>query len=65
MHCPDGVNGNEYVALVAAISMSLAKNLDPRETFILAELLQNVSYQLFTLGAFKEFERRPPPPPGI
>ena len=65
MHCPDGVNGNEYVALVAAISMSLAKNLDPRETFILAELLQNVSYQLFTLGAVKEFERRPPPPPGI
>lgn len=62
MHCPDGVSGNEYIALVAALSMSLAKNLGPREIFILAELLQNVSYQLFTLAAFKEFGLRPPPP---
>lgn len=53
MHCPDGLKGNEYVSLVAAAAILLSENLDETQTFILAEFLQAVSYQLFTLGAFK------------
>lgn len=60
MHCPDGMKGEEYIAMVAAASLLLSKNLDQTETFILAEFLQAVSSQLFTLGAFKFI---PPPPP--
>ena len=56
MHCPDNMDGNNYVVLVAAASMILAENLDAKDTFILAEFLQNVSYQLFTLAGFKEFK---------
>lgn len=63
MHCPDGMKGEEYIALVAAASMLLSKNLDQTETFILAEFLQSVSSQLFTLGAFKFIRDATPPPP--
>lgn len=54
MHCPDGINGCEYIELVAAVAIVLSRELDARNTFLLAEFLQSVSYQLFTLGAFKE-----------
>lgn len=63
MHCPDGMNGCEYIELVAAVSIALSKNLSARETFLLAEFLQSVSYQLFTLAAFKESEDRRKRPP--
>ena len=56
MHCPENVDGSAYIELVAAVSIILSKNLGPLETFILAEFLQSVSIQLFTLGAFKETE---------
>lgn len=56
MHCPDNVQGEEYVALVASTSILLSQNLDAVETFVLAEFLQNVGYQLITLAAFKEFD---------
>jgi hypothetical protein len=56
MHCPEGINGCEYVQLVATVSMALSHDLSARDTFFLAEFLQSVSYQLFTLAAFKEFE---------
>ena len=60
MHCPDGVDGKTYIAMVAATSMLLSNSLDEHETYILAEFLQSVSLQLFTLGAFKgaEYERK-------
>lgn len=54
MHCPDGINGCEYIELVAAAAIALSRDLDARNTFLLAEFLQSVSYQLFTLAAFKE-----------
>lgn len=57
MHCPDGLDGCTYVELVAAASILLSKDLNARETFFLAEFLQSVSNQLFTLGAFKEIEK--------
>ncbi|HEX3025698.1 MAG TPA: hypothetical protein VHR42_00490 [Clostridia bacterium] len=60
MHCPDGIDGKEYVALVAAASILLSESLNAKDTFILAEFLQAVSYQMFTLGAFKEFDRPHP-----
>lgn len=67
MHCPDNINGNEYIALVAAAASLLSNGLNDFDTFLLAEFLSAVSSQLFTLGAFKAFEqekrRRPPPPP--
>lgn len=65
MHCPDNISGEEYVALVAAAAMLLSRGLNDFETFALAEFLQSVSTQLFTLGAFKAFEQSkvPPPPP--
>jgi hypothetical protein len=56
MHCPDGVNGCEYIELVAAAAMVLARDLDVRSIFLLAEFMQAVSSQLFTLGAFKDAE---------
>lgn len=54
MHCPEGMNGKDYITLVAAVSIILSENLNQLETFILAEFLQTVSVQLFTLGAFKK-----------
>ena len=57
MHCPDGMNGCEYIQLVAATAMVLARDLDARETFLLAEFLQAVSCQLTTLAIFKESEK--------
>lgn len=65
MHCPDKIGGEEYIGLVAAVSMLLSRNLDARETFILAEFLDAVSDQLITLAAFKEWagKSRPPGPP--
>jgi hypothetical protein len=56
MHCPENVDGSTYIELVAAVSIILSKNLSPLETFILAEFMQSVSIQLFTLGAFKDAE---------
>jgi hypothetical protein len=56
MHCPENLDGSTYVELVAAVSVLLARDLDARTTFLLAEFIQNVSYQLFTLAAFKEAE---------
>lgn len=65
MHCPDRIGGEEYIGLVAAVSIFLSQNLDARETFILGEFLDAVSDQLCTLAAFKEWsKRRPPAPPG-
>jgi hypothetical protein len=58
MHCPDGVDGCEYIMLVAAAAIVLSRDLDALDTFLLAEFLQSVSSQLFTLGAFKEAEKR-------
>ncbi|MDR3551744.1 MAG: hypothetical protein P4L75_01340 [Clostridia bacterium] len=60
MHCPDGINGNEYIALVAATAALLSQNLGEFDTFLLAEFLQAVSSQLFTLGAFKALEEHKP-----
>lgn len=57
MHCPDGINGSQYIELVAAVSIALARELNVKETFLLAEFLQAVSYQLFTLAAFKEADK--------
>lgn len=57
MHCPDGISGSQYIELVAAISIALANDLNAKEIFLLAEFLQAVSCQLFTLAAFKESER--------
>ena len=57
MHCPENITGDEYVELVAAASLLLSRNLSARQTFILADFLQSVSTQLYTLAAFKEAER--------
>lgn len=57
MHCPEGISGSQYIELVAAVSILLARDLDVRETFFLAEFLQAVSYQLFNLAAFKEADK--------
>lgn len=54
MHCPDNVDGNTYIELVAAASIALTHDLDAKNTFFLAEFLQSVSCQMFTLAAFKE-----------
>lgn len=54
MHCPNNFDGAEYIELVAAAAILLSKNLDSVNTFILAEFLQSISYQLVTLGAFKD-----------
>lgn len=54
MHCPDGINGCEYIELVAAAAIAVSRDLDARGTFLLAEFLQAVSYQLVTLAFFKE-----------
>lgn len=65
MHCPDGINGSQYVALVAALSALLSENLNAYDTLILAELLNNVSNQLLIISAFKQTEeenRRKHPP---
>lgn len=64
MHCPDHINGSEYIGLVAAVSILLSRNLDARGTFILSEFLDAVSDQLCTLAAFKEWSRRNPNPHG-
>lgn len=56
MHCPDGINGAEYVALVAALSSLLSENLNSTDTLILSELLNNVSNQLLIISAFKQTE---------
>lgn len=56
MHCPDGMSGNEYNALVTATAAILAGPLDETEIYILAEFTQSVSNQLFTLAAFKTIE---------
>lgn len=58
MHRPEGVKGEEYIALVAGAAMVLAKNLTQTEICILAEFMQAVSLQLFTLSAFKDTERK-------
>ncbi|CDZ25149.1 hypothetical protein CCDG5_2069 [[Clostridium] cellulosi] len=57
MHCPDGISGSEYIELIAAVAIAISQKLDVKETFWVAEFLQAVSYQLFTLAAFKEAER--------
>lgn len=57
MHCPDGLDGCTYVELVAAAAILLSKELDAKQTFFLAEFLQSVSNQLFTLAAFKEIDK--------
>ena len=57
MHCPENMNGGEYVELVAAASLLLSRNLSGLQTFILADFLQAVSTQMYTLAAFKEAER--------
>lgn len=54
MHCPDNVDGNAYIELVAAVSILLSKQLNARETFMLAEFLQSVSYQMLTIATFKD-----------
>ena len=71
MHCPDGINGTEYVALVAFLSSMLSKDLSAEGTLILSELLHNVSDQPLIIAALKHEEehprKRPPPaepPPG-
>lgn len=56
MHCPDNIDGCTYIELVAAAAIALSNGLDAKKTFLLAEFLQSVSYQLFTLAAFKETE---------
>lgn len=56
MHCPDGITGTQYVALVAALSALLSENLDAYNTLILSELLNNVSDQLLIIAAFKQTE---------
>lgn len=61
MHCPDSLDGNEYIALVTATSALLAGPLSDAETYILAEFMQAVSNQLFTLAAFKTIEGKNPP----
>jgi hypothetical protein len=58
MHCPDGIDGNTYVEIVAAVSILLSKQLNALETFILAEFLQSVSFQLLTIATFKEVENK-------
>jgi hypothetical protein len=56
MHCPDGINGCEYIELIAATAIVISQDLDSRGTFLLAEFLQAVSCQLVTLAFFKEKE---------
>lgn len=56
MHCPKGINGTQYVALVASLSSLLSENLDAEGTLILSELLNNVSDQLLIIAAFKQTE---------
>lgn len=56
MHCPENIDGNCYVEMVAAVSILLAKDLSSAQTFILAEFMQAVSYQLGFLAAFKDTE---------
>lgn len=65
MHCPDHISGSEYIGLVAAVSLLLSRDLNARETFILAEFLDAVSDQLCTLAAFKDLEKRRPPFPPV
>ena len=57
MHCPENLSGSEYVELVAAVAILLSKDLSAINTFVLAELLQSVSYQLVTIAAFKDAEQ--------
>ena len=54
MHCPDSINGNTYVELVAAVSILLSQHLSALEIYILAEFLQSVSCQMVTIATFKE-----------
>jgi len=56
MHCPENMDGSTYVELVAAVSVALARNLDAKSTFLLAEFIQSVGSQLITLAIFKEAE---------
>jgi hypothetical protein len=58
MHCPDQIDGNTYVELVAAVAILLSKQLSSLETFIFAEFLQSVGYQMVTIAAFKEVEEQ-------
>lgn len=65
MHCPDHISGSEYIGLVAAVALLLSRDLNARETFILAEFLDAVSDQMITLAAFKDLEKRKPSIPPI
>lgn len=58
MHCPEDVDGSTYLELVTAVSVALARNLDAKSTFLLAEFAQAVSSQMITLAIFKEAEER-------
>lgn len=58
MHCPDNMSGFEYVELVAAVSLLLAKDQSAFNTFLLGEFLNDVSRQLFVLAAFSEKRER-------
>lgn len=58
MHCPDNMSGFEYVELVAAVSLLLAKDQTAFNTFLLAEFFNDVSRQLFILAAFNEKNER-------
>lgn len=64
MHCPEDINGFEYIELVAAVAIVLARGLNAWNTFLLAEFLQSLSHQLFILAAFKDAEehRKSKPP---
>ncbi|HCB99950.1 MAG TPA: hypothetical protein DEP42_01820, partial [Ruminococcaceae bacterium] len=53
---PKGLDGAQYVALVAALSTILSENLDAENTLVLSELLNQVSNQLITISAFKQTE---------
>jgi hypothetical protein len=58
MHCPENIDGNTYVELVAAASILLSQRLSAFETFILAEFLSAVSCQMINIAAFKEIEKK-------
>lgn len=54
MHAPENLSGCEYVELVAAVSILLAKNQTASNTFLLSEFLFDVSHFLLELAAFTE-----------
>lgn len=64
MHCPENINGFEYIELVAAAAIVLSRDLDAWNTFMLAEFLQSLSHQLFIIAYFKDAEehRKKKPP---